>query len=344
MDGDMRQRILWGAGVWLATALLGAVPAAARSVSDATGRRVEIPETVTRILPVGQPAAILVYALAPDKMLGWPRKPGGPGLAFLTPGSRELPEIGALVRDGTVNNAAIGELKPDLIVDYGSLAPGFVEAAKRVQAETGIPYLIFDGALEATPQVLRLLGPAVGAAERAENLATAADRILALTQQRAQQRAQAGTFRVYYSRSADGLATATAKARSTDVLRLLGLINVADGNAAELPEVTRNEVLDWRPDVVFAPNADHIKAFATPDWATLPAVEKKRVFAAPRPPFGWIDEPPSVNRLLGLLWVGHLLYPQLYPEDLRQEARDFYRRFYQVEPSDAQLDRLLPRP
>lgn len=339
----MKRRLLRGAMLFLGAAVLAAAPAAARAIADATGRAVEIPETVARILPVGQPAAILVYALAPEKMLGWPRKPGGPGLAFLTPASRELPEIGALVRDGAINRAAIGELKPDLIVDYGSLAPGFIEAAKRVQDETGIPYVIFDGALEATPQVLRLVGPALGAAERAETLAVAADRILALTRERAPQRAAAGTFRVYYARSADGLATATAKARSTDVLRLLGLINVADGDA-ELREVTRADVLGWQPDAVFAPNAEHIGAFAAPEWAALPAVKNKRVFAAPRPPFGWIDEPPSVNRLLGLLWVGQRLYPQLYPENLRQEARDFYRRFYQVEPSDAQLDRLLPRP
>jgi iron complex transport system substrate-binding protein len=338
----MGRRIVWVIGLWLAAAALAPLPLAARAVTDATGRTIDIPDAVARILPVGQPAAILIYALAPEKMLGWPRKPGGPGLTFLTPAARELPEIGALVRDGSVNSAAIAELKPDLIVDYGSLAPGFIAAARRVQAETGIPYLIFDGALEASPQVLRLIGAAVGAAERAESLATAADRILALTQARAPQRAAAGGFRVYYSRSADGLATATSAAHSTDVLRLLGLVNVADGNAAELPEVTPGDLLEWRPDVVFAPNADFIKAFAAPAWAELPAVKQHRVFAAPRPPFGWIDEPPSLNRLLGLLWVGHILYPQLYPEDLRQEARDFYRRFYQIEPSDAQLDRLLP--
>jgi iron complex transport system substrate-binding protein len=338
----MGNRIVWGIRLWLAAAVLAAAPAAARSVIDATGRTIDVPDAVARILPVGQPAAILIYALAPEKMLGWPRKPGGPGLAFLTPAARELPEIGVLVRDGTVNSAAIAELKPDLIFDYGSLAPGFVAAAQRVQAETGIPYLIFDGALEASPRVLRLIGPAFGAAERAEMLAAAADRILALTQSRAPQRAQAGRFRVYYSRSADGLATATSAAHSTDVLRLLGLINVADGNGAELAQVTLADVLAWQPDAVFAPNGDFIKTFAAPDWAELPAVKQRRVFAAPRPPFGWIDEPPSLNRLLGLLWVGRLLYPQLYPEDLRQETKDFYRRFYQVEPSETQLDRLLP--
>jgi iron complex transport system substrate-binding protein len=337
----MSRRIAWGIALCLGAAIAAPLPAAARVVTDATGRRIDVPDAAARILPAGQPAAILIYALAPEKMLGWPRKPGAPGLAFLTPAARELPEIGVLVRDGTVNSASIAELKPDLIVDYGSLAPGFVAAATRLQAETGIPYLIFDGALEASPQVLRLIGAAFGADERAEMLAAVADDILARTRARAPLRQQAGSIRAYYSRSADGLATATSRAHATDVLRLLGLVNVADGNAAELPQVAQSDVLAWQPDVVFAPNAEFIKAFAAADWAGLPAVKQQRVFAAPRPPFGWIDEPPSLNRLLGLLWVGRLLYPQIYPEDLRQETRDFYRRFYQVEPSEAQLDQLL---
>ena len=51
-------------------------------------------------------------------------------------------------------------------------------------------------------------------------------------------------------------------------------------------------------------------------------------------------QPPSVNRLLGSLWAGHTLYPAVYPEDLRAEARDFYRRFYGIELDDGQFEPL----
>jgi hypothetical protein len=54
-----------------------------------------------------------------------------------------------------------------------------------------------------------------------------------------------------------------------------------------------------------------------------------------------IDEPPSVNRLIGLSWMGHPLYPAVYPEDLRADARDFYRRFYRIELDDEQFEALL---
>ncbi len=46
------------------------VPAAARSITDAAGRVVEIPNKVERVLAAGPPASVLVYVLAPEKLAG----------------------------------------------------------------------------------------------------------------------------------------------------------------------------------------------------------------------------------------------------------------------------------
>ena len=66
-----------------------------------------------------------------------------------------------------------------------------------------------------------------------------------------------------------------------------------------------------------------------------------RVHLSPKIPFGWVDFPPSVNRMVGLWWLAKLLYPQAFPEDIRAIARDFHTLFYQVTPSEPQLDRIL---
>src|SRR5262249_52878742 len=76
-------------------------------------------------------------------------------------------------------------------------------------------------------------------------------------------------------------------------------------------------------------------------WAPIKAVEGKRVHLSPKLPFGWVDFPPSVNRLIGLWWLAKILYPERFPEDLRMLTRDFYRRFYHVTIDDKQLDRVL---
>jgi iron complex transport system substrate-binding protein len=63
--------------------------------------------------------------------------------------------------------------------------------------------------------------------------------------------------------------------------------------------------------------------------------------SSPKLPFGWVDFPPGVNRLVGLWWLGKVVYPERFPEDLRALTRDFYQRFYQVALADAQIARVL---
>ena len=46
-----------------------------RTITDSAGRRVEIPLRVTKVLAAGPPASILLYTLAPEKMVGWVRTP-----------------------------------------------------------------------------------------------------------------------------------------------------------------------------------------------------------------------------------------------------------------------------
>ena len=60
-----------------------------------------------------------------------------------------------------------------------------------------------------------------------------------------------------------------------------------------------------------------------------------RVHLSPQVPFGWVDSPPSVNRLIGLWWLATIFYPDLFKEDMRELTRDFYTKFYHVTPTDA---------
>ena len=44
---------------------------------------------------------------------------------------------------------------------------------------------------------------------------------------------------------------------------------------------------------------------------------------------------------IGLSWLARILYPDVFPEDLRPIVRDFYARCYHQAPTEAQLDALL---
>ena len=65
-----RRAVLGGLAAALAA---NPVRAAAEPITDATGRPIARPATLGRVFPAGPPAAILLYTLAPDLLLGWPR-------------------------------------------------------------------------------------------------------------------------------------------------------------------------------------------------------------------------------------------------------------------------------
>jgi hypothetical protein len=40
-----------------------------------------------------------------------------------------------------------------------------------------------------------------------------------------------------------------------------------------------------------------------PAWQGLRAVREGHAVVAPHLPFGWVEEPPAINRLIGLAWL-----------------------------------------
>ena len=109
---------------------------AAHTVSDGAGRKVSVPARVQRIFPAGPPAAIQIYTLAPDLLLGWPRANRPEELEFLLPGVGNRPELGRITgRGNTANLETVLSLKPDLIVDSGSTRAD-LRGARRARAAT----------------------------------------------------------------------------------------------------------------------------------------------------------------------------------------------------------------
>ncbi|WP_088348489.1 MULTISPECIES: iron ABC transporter substrate-binding protein [Rhodomicrobium] len=332
----------------IAAAALGAPPLSAqtqtRSVTDAGGRRVEIPASVGRVLAAGPPASILLYTLAPETMVGWVRAPRPPEKAFLSPAVRDLPEYGRLTgRGNTANLETVLSFKPDLIIDAGSTAPTFVSLADEVQSQTKIPYLLFDGALAATPATYRALGDALGLKDRAEELAHYAEDVLDGIKAKLAQVPAGERPRIYYGRGADGLETGLDGSINMEALEYVGAVNVAaEAGKGGLTKVSIEQVLGWNPDVILTldPNF-HAKVSTDPLWQSVRAVRAGRIYLAPNLPYGWFDAPPGVNRLIGIRWLAALLHPKLFPEDLKDITRDFYRRFYHVDLDEAQLATLL---
>lgn len=329
----------------LALALLAAAPAAlaAREFVDDAGRKVALPDKVGRAYAAGPPASVLVFALAPEKLVGWTRGLREREAEWIPERYAKLPELGRLTgRGNSANVEVVLRERPDVIVDVGSTAPTFVSVADRVQEQTGIPYVLLDGRLETTPRQLERLADVLGVPERGHELASYAARMVEGLRSRAAAVPAAKRPRVYYARGPQGLVTGLRGSINAEMIELLGAVNVASGERSGIANVGLEQVLLWDPEIIVTNDPNFYReVWSSPAWRPVAAVRARRVYLSPHVPFGWFDYPPGANRLVGLLWLSEILYPDLFRHDLRQEVRAFYRLFYHQEPSVAQLDRLL---
>jgi iron complex transport system substrate-binding protein len=271
--------------------------ACAADIVDATGRHVQVPDHIARVLPAGPPAAVLLAALAPDLMLGWPEPLSPEARAYLSPEAAALPVVPRVTGHADVSTA-VAALHPDLIFDYGTVSPRYADLARATQQRTGIPTILLDGSMTQIPQVIRRLGGILHREARATVLAAFTAALLALP-------VPAGAYpRVLCARGSDGLTVVAPGTDVAGVFTQLGWQVVAPPGQGAFRQATIDDIRALNPDVlVFSDPAMRATLAQSAAWQSLRAVHDGHALVAPALPFGWIEEPPSINRLLGVAWL-----------------------------------------
>ncbi len=291
-------------------ALLSVSAGLAGPFRDAANRTVEVPSKISRIIPAGPLAQVLVYALAPEKLAGLVEAFPAAGKAFVPEAYRNLAVIPRLSRATTdADIEALRGLSADLIVDYGSVTPTYVAAANKAQAELGKPAILLDGRLAALPHNLRQLGALIGVPERAERLAALAqkglDKLAPLAAIENSSRES-----VYLARGSDGLMAVRPGGLLGEAIDLAGGRNAVWSGSGSFLKMSVTEVVELAPDIVIFEDPAALKS---PLRASLPP--KTKVFLDQPTPFGALDEPPSLNRLIGALVLASILQPDRLPLD-----------------------------
>ncbi len=344
MQMDRRRMLGWlGAGsLVLGTPRIGL--SAGERRADSANRPLSVPQTVSKVFPAGPPASIFLYMMAPDLLAGWSRALRGNERAGIPAKYHNLPTIGRLTgRGGTANLETVMAIKPDFILDYGSIKSTYVSLANRVQSQTGIPYALIDGRFDDIPQAFITVGDLIGRPQRGRACAAKAQAII---DELAAARAAASTTqspRVFYGRGADGLHTGLKGSINVELLAHAGAVNVADAaGTGGLTKVSLEQILNWDPDVVLTTDPNFYKLIWTHGvWQTLRAVKEGRVYLSPTIPFGWFDRPPSANRLIGLRWLLSVLYGGEFLAKLPTHTRDFYSFFYHLDLDADHLAKIL---
>lgn len=322
-----------------------------RTIVDESGRTVEIPAEIKTAYATSQIGIILLYTLNPDKLAGWGYAISDSDKQFIDEKYFDLRVLGVWSgRNGTGNVEEIIHVHPDVIFSIGTIEDSQRDLVETIQEQTGIPVVMLDGSLSKLDKLYESMGDIIGEQEKAKELGdycgkTIAD-IGALTKDIPDEK----RVKVYYAEGAKGLETDPRGSFHTEVLDFVGGVNVADvpiQGGFGRSVVSFEQLLNWNPEVIIVGYDKDAKEgffrdiYNTTEWLSIKAVKNKKVYSIPNKPFDWFDRPPSVNRIIGVRWLAHLLYPEYVKLDMGAEVKEFYEKFYHKKLTDAEVDELL---
>lgn len=342
----MKKRALALCTLLLVTVLCAA-EAQARIITDMTGRKVTVPDTIRRVFTGSPPATLMLYALDPLLLVGSNFNISVEDKRFLRPEFTSLPVTGGFFGQGkSVNIELLLGLNPDVVIMWSAQDQIANKLFEERLFKSGIHtvYVNLDH-IGSYPDAFLFLGDLLDRKERAHKLADYARKTL-----REVSAAVAGIplrerVRVYYAEGPDGLSTERETSWHTELIPLAGGYNVHKSNAMDnygMEKVSMEQVLLYNPDVILTHDRTFYVSLAKDQrWHGMRAYREKRCYLIPRMPFNWFDRPPSFMRLLGLKWLTNLLYPKRYPLDIRAETQKFYRLFLGVELSERDIQEVL---
>ena len=329
-----------------------------RLVTDMAGRKVQVREQVGKVFGYNPMVTSLVFALAPEKIAGLGMPPMPPERMMADPDYLSLPVLGVMGGlfgggKNTFDREAVVRAGTDAILSLTlfALDEVEVEAADRLQGELNIPVLVYDGSLDRTGEVLRRVGGLLGVPERGEELAAYFEKKYYEIQRVVATIPRSERRTVYYAQSPTGLLTEPRGSRHGEIIEHAGGVNVAEVHEQRgcgRSPVGADDLARWDPDVIImiseegkSPERLCNRARTDPFWSRLKAVRQGAVHEPPGGMYQWFDRPPSVNRLMGLIWLSNLLYPEWFGWDMVEETRAFYRLFYRMELGAKQVETLL---
>lgn len=324
-------------GLFVST-VCGRLPA--HSVTDMAGRTVEVPAVIDKVLPYDLKTALLIFALADDKIMATPGIPGKKEMQYISKDFIGLPVVDVKQVEEVIL------LSPQVIISGFYGLPGHKQSALALGERLGIPVILVDLSIDRLDRAYVFLGRLFGMEKESVPLVNFLKQIYTVTDSLKKAH---GPVRqtAYYALGSKGLLTDPAGSKHTEVLDMLCIPNAAKvglptgGHA----QAGLEQVLLWNPDFIFTSafrgESNAYKLITTDSrWSSISAVKNHRVYRVPVQPMGWFDHPPSVNRIPGMIWLGSLFYG-LDNRITRKYICRFYQLFYKYNLTETEYQLLF---
>lgn len=314
---------------------------------DSTGRAVPVPPVIEKIAITGPLSQVYILPLAGDMLVGVSNAYAEDAAQYLPSYIFEKTEIGQLYGGkGEMDLEALLAAAPDIVIDIGEPKSTMAEDLTALTEQTGIPFIHIDATVATAPEAYRTLGKLLGREEKAEELAlwceTTHANMTAMMEKVDADGARKSLLYCLGDKGVNVIAEGSFHAETVNMMsnNLAVVEEVVSSGAGN--EVDLEQILVWDPEVIiFAPDSCYDTIATAQEWQSVQAVAQGTYYETPYGPYGWLSSPPSVQRYLGMLWLGQLLYPDYVEYDLQEEVTAYYKLFYDCELTDEMYRDLL---
>lgn len=313
--------------------------------TDSCGREVELDSEITRIVPTGPLAQIALLTIAPEMYVGLSSEWDDINKVYIGDELLDLPLIGQLYGGaGEVNLEELANVDPQVIIDIGEAKDDMAEELDGIQEQIGIPCVHIEATLETYPDAYRMLGELLGKEEEAEAIAVYCEQILSRAKSIVAEVGEDNLANVIYCTGEDGLSVLAKTSFHAEIIDLLtnnvAVVEDVSSKGTGNP-VDMEQLFLWDPDyIIFSPDGGYDVASVDETWQQLTAIKSGNYVETPIGPYNWAGSPPSVQRLLALIWLPAVLYPDYVDYDVYGEVAQYFEIFYHYELTQEEFDSL----
>jgi iron complex transport system substrate-binding protein len=312
---------------------------------DSVGRTVEVPAHITKVAISGPLTQIIVFSLAPDKLVGIANEWSEEAEPYFDPAYYNMPVLGQLYGGkGELNLETLLASGAQVVIDVGEPKDTIIEDMDMLQEQTGIPFVHITANLDNMGEAYRKLGELLDMAGEAEVLAEYCETVYARTEAIASRVDKVNLLYCLGDKGQHVIAKGSFHAQVFDLLANNVAVVDSPVSSGAGNEVDMEQIVSWQPDVViFGPGSIYDTVGDDPAWATIPAIANGRYYEVPNAPYNWLGFPPSVQRYLGMLWMAQLFYPEEEDADMYQEVANYFSLFYHCDLTEAQYQTLMAK-
>ena len=313
-----------------------------RIFTDSLGREVEVPFDIEKIAVSGPLAQISCFALCPDKLVGIANAWNPEAENILDTKYYQLPELGQLYGGkGELNLETLLNSGAQVVIDVGEPKKTAKEDLDALQEQTDIPFVHITMHTDSMEQSYRKLGELVGMPEEAEQLAVYCEKIYNRTYEIAEKVEKVDLIYVV-GKGQNVIAKDSYQSEVIDLLSNNLAVVDSPSSKGTGNEVDMEQILKWNPEYILCGEHSTYEAVLSDStWKTVDGAVKGNVYEVPIGPYNWMGFPPSVQRLLGMMWMAKLLYPEACDYDLYEEVKEYFSLFYHCELNKELYDSLV---